>query len=547
VKKTPVLPKDAIANFQYYGQSEMPANVRDTILTASPCELMLVALCRATVVTHHYQSKSVQGGRLPEETSQRYNRGNVAILPQDPGALRSVLPPPLSDIQGSVCVVFAGDQFMPMKEKLKQFAPVLVSKQKVMCLIEWLIANNEWYKSQGVRFSPENLSELVDGDDDRRVLRGIEIHHLPSENSAEEGVSVDWDRVTQQLVMENVAYTQGDHSYRSHRAMKATALAHALQQKPFLVSRSGTTMLNEDSPCLMSALFLHLDPWGIGDFHHPARSSSCRLSFERQLKNLLWRVDSPFELDPLFTFICWNVIQKRAVSINTSFSISTARRHGLVSDLMECADTIQVLALRYEKNVDTKAETDEERHVVRLFRELSVVTKNLQGSDGYKLCRRNEIRSLIRTLGTPTFFVTLNPHDLCNVLVGHYGDIPADTWRSMTSYERAVFVASHPGAAAKAFHVQIQAFLNIVVRFQRGLGLFGKCVGYYAMVEAQGRGTLHTHMLLWIEGNPNPERLRRRMLGNSSFQDSVFCWLEDVIRCELPGEIELVPPDVVKP
>jgi len=58
-KKMPVLPKDAIANFQYYGQSELPANVRDAILTASPSELMLVALCRATVVTHHYQSKSI--------------------------------------------------------------------------------------------------------------------------------------------------------------------------------------------------------------------------------------------------------------------------------------------------------------------------------------------------------------------------------------------------------------------------------------------------------------------------------------------------------
>ena len=84
---------------------------------------------------------------MPEEASQHYNRGNAAILPQDPGALRSVLPPPLRDIEGSVCVVFAGGQFTPTKESLKWFSPVLVSKQKVMCLIEWLIANNEWYKS----------------------------------------------------------------------------------------------------------------------------------------------------------------------------------------------------------------------------------------------------------------------------------------------------------------------------------------------------------------------------------------------------------------
>ena len=65
------------------------------------------------------------------------------------------------------------------------------------------------------------------------------------------------------------------------------ALAHALQHKPFLVNRSGSTLVNDDSPCLLSALFPHLDPWGIGGFNHPACSGACRISLERQVKNLL--------------------------------------------------------------------------------------------------------------------------------------------------------------------------------------------------------------------------------------------------------------------
>ena len=59
VKKTPVLPKDV----QYYGWSEIPDDVRDAIRTASPLEVMIVALCRAAVITHHYQSKSFQASR----------------------------------------------------------------------------------------------------------------------------------------------------------------------------------------------------------------------------------------------------------------------------------------------------------------------------------------------------------------------------------------------------------------------------------------------------------------------------------------------------
>ena len=124
-KKTPVLPKDAIANFQYYGMSELPDNVREAILMASPFKVMLVALCHATVITHHYQSKSLRG-RLPDEASQCFNRGNVAVLPQDHGALRTILPPAVDDIEGSVCIVFAGGKFTPTRETLKRFPPVLI-------------------------------------------------------------------------------------------------------------------------------------------------------------------------------------------------------------------------------------------------------------------------------------------------------------------------------------------------------------------------------------------------------------------------------------
>ena len=211
-KKTLVLPKDVIANFQYYGISELPDEVEEAILMASPFEVMLVALCCATVITHHYQSKPLRGC-LPNKVSQCFNRGNVAILPQDPGALRSILPPAIDDIEGSVCVVFAGGKFTPMKETLKWFPSVLVSKRKVKCIIDWLIANNEWYKSHGVTFSAENLETLVDRDGDSRFLHGIQIHHLPNEGTADDGGSVNWDKVAEELVMENVAYTQGDQSH----------------------------------------------------------------------------------------------------------------------------------------------------------------------------------------------------------------------------------------------------------------------------------------------------------------------------------------------
>lgn len=72
--------------------------------------------------------------------------------------------------------------------------------------------------------------------------------------------------------------------------------------------------------------------------------------------------------------------------------------------------------------------------------------------------------------------------------------------------KRAVFVTSHPAVA----------------------GLFGKCTGYYATVEAQGRGTLLCHMLVWVENHPNPERLRQMIMADEQFETLLFQWMEDL-------------------
>ncbi|KAF8447512.1 hypothetical protein L210DRAFT_3321898, partial [Boletus edulis BED1] len=81
----------------------------------------------------------------------------------------------------------------------------------------------------------------------------------------------------------------------------------------------------------------------------------------------------------------------------------------------------------------------------------------------------------------------------------------------------------------------IAAFLQIIVRFGKGKGLFGRCKAYYGTVETQGRGSLHCHMLIWLEGNPSPQQLRDQMLDDPGFRDNIFHWLEDIIHCELPG------------
>jgi hypothetical protein len=156
----------------------------------------------------------------------------------------------------------------------------------------------------------------------------------------------------------------------------------------------------------------------------------------------------------------------------------------------------------------------------------------------------------MRKYCTPALFVTINPHDLTGV-VPSIVDIDIDEWSTMSSFERAKVIASRPDAAALAFDMQIRAFINVVLKYKKGPGVFGHCQAYYAMVEAQGRGTLHCHMLLWIAGNPSPQVLRDRLAEEDGFQEKMFAWLESIISCELPTDIGCVvetgPQDAKKP
>ncbi|KAH9852987.1 hypothetical protein C2E23DRAFT_868446 [Lenzites betulinus] len=77
-------------------------------------------------------------------------------------------------------------------------------------------------------------------------------------------------------------------------------------------------------------------------------------------------------------------------------------------------------------------------------------------------------------------------------------------------------------------------------------GILGVVKAYYGCVEAQGRGTLHCHMMVWIEGGLNPSDLKARLLGDDGedFGRRLVSFLDDTISNELPRAIPGNPPEI---
>ncbi|KAJ7592800.1 hypothetical protein C8J56DRAFT_779364 [Mycena floridula] len=65
-------------------------------------------------------------------------------------------------------------------------------------------------------------------------------------------------------------------------------------------------------------------------------------------------------------------------------------------------------------------------------------------------------------------------------------------------------------------------------------GVFGRVKHYYGVIEAQNRGSLHLHIIIWLEGALSPLMIQQRCNGEPEFKKCLFGWLESIFKHELP-------------
>ncbi|EGN98199.1 hypothetical protein SERLA73DRAFT_55221 [Serpula lacrymans var. lacrymans S7.3] len=347
-----------------------------------------------------------------------------------------------------MCALFVGWKVKPTRENVASLKPVLVSKRRVQTLINFLVANNIWYKIAGVSFNADNLADLYPESAqhvDEAVPVAVEICHLQSDYGS---LAATFDYTDQRdiesalqrdahldtLLMDTVGYAAGDYTPKDYKLMKAQSLSRVLDSGNFLKMQSGSQFINDRDPGLMSYLFPHLDPWGIGGFNKPNCHPDQRISFERQVQNLLKQHDSLFQKDPRFAYVCWNILQKREVSKNTLFTVSSCERDTIVQEMKSLAPELTNMISSWERDPGAKPSNQQQKCALKLLNRLKFATKELKGSFGYKLCRQNEIRALIKKFGTPTLFVTLNPANLYNPLLGVIAGLTADCWRLSVAF-----------------------------------------------------------------------------------------------------------------
>ena len=133
--------------------------------------------------------------------------------------------------------------------------------------------------------------------------------------------------------------------------------------------------------------------------------------------------------------------------------------------------------------------------------------REIRGTAGYWKNILQNLLAKIRTLGPPTWFVTLSADDL------HWPDLTSfllsDENSTDVTVNSAKLVMANPVMAAQHFVKRWKSLLKHIILNGKE-GALGEVTDYFARVEFQNRGSPHLHIFLWIKNAPNIATLEGR-------------------------------------
>ncbi len=334
------------------------------------------------------------------------------------------------------------------------------------------------------------------------------------------GVNISSDDVTQHM-LERIQTVQDKSDRNSEEGVKTD---------PVYVIPRGNKPANEYfNPNLLMGIFPTLFPYGCGALEDNSRP--VKINLREHVRYLLSFEDRRFEENHSFVFVVFNILQRRTACFHAQL-LTTRPYFQQSAQLLESLSSkdIQSALVNISKGMHTKV-VDERINV--LMKHIKVIGGHVMGSAHSRSALRTKIHALCFNLGLPSLFVTINPADIHSPVALYFAGIDLDLDNVIsktlgTSYERAQVIASHPVATAKFFNCLVNSILKCLVLG----GVLGPAKAYFGTVESQGRGSLHLHLLIWLNHNYTPMQLKEQ-IQQEDFRTKLLEYLEDVIKEDL--------------
>jgi hypothetical protein len=251
--------------------------------------------------------------------------------------------------------------------------------------------------------------------------------------------------------------------------------------------------------------FPTLFPFGKGSMG--LREKVQPVSWEKQIRSQLLQSHGAFNRHEIYMFIVLDIMQRRKICLGAKL-------------MTRKSNLSEVIALL--KDFDYKTVYDQlrgdinrgRRHVIsdptlsKLMQVTSMANGFVKGSQEDINMMRNEIKGENIHKGTAKFFITLNPDEARHMLVmglminDEEEAIQCPLADDFNEYlqVRHKIMAQDPVKQVLFFDIIIRTVLDIIFGFgsPEKIGILGEVASHYFVIETQGKGTLHTHGLVWL-------------------------------------------------
>lgn len=305
-------------------------------------------------------------------------------------------------------------------------------------------------------------------------------------------------------------------------------------------SRGRNSAGTPENPNHLLGSFPCLFPYGEGGLEVERKQS---VSYDSHVRWCLRYADRRFRHDLHFIFQAFGVLQKRQVCAAAVLQMSkeSFRHHENAIKNLKPEDLAAA-------GVEEQAGRPYSHPVIRsLRRHLCTLRAKVMGTDESRVKIRSRIWGMCVMKNPPSVWLTINPADsqdpIAQVLTGR--DIDLDHFDTRDQYASSNAVASDPFASAAFFHLIVPAVLQCLFgirgyesgrHIQREKGILGVIDGYVGTVEAQGRGSLHLHMVLWLKGSVTSSQMKEHLLSEQ-FRNRVKQFIGANIKADLPGYV----------
>ena len=302
------LPPFSIANNFQIGRT--PPELSDLTLP----EKLLISVYRPKI--HVVKLRSSNG----PQARQSGLVGNTITFPQNIVQIAASLPANPDILVDHMKVVFLGNK-RPTHEMLKKV--LTVRREKVYNAVKFLIANNPCYVN--VKLSSVDLPE---NDIPEQILGTLHTHEDKNNEDANEHSTytpqTDINDVpTDTILMDSTGMVDMEGS--SVRSSDQMNSAINTLQGTMYVPHGSMPVTEYNNPNLWLGAYPWLFPYGKGG---PEIERKVHVSLKSYIQHLLLLADRKFAHDTSFKFHCFNIRQKRDVSLHTTLQ---SRRAGFYS------------------------------------------------------------------------------------------------------------------------------------------------------------------------------------------------------------------------